>query len=436
MKKIKANIVAVNMGYGHQRAAYPLKDLSGGKVINANDYQGISSRERASWQTQTGLYENISVLKKVPLLGPAVFGAMDRLQDIAPFYPKRPLPRRTTQQLFFHNKVRQGLGKKLISELNRTGAPLIATFPVPVYFAEYWGFKNQIYCVVCDADISRFWAPFSPDKSRAIYLAPTARVAKRLAMYGVNPKQIILTGFPLPKDNIGGQNKPILKADLGNRLKRLTGGDFEKLWGDETRHELGVDFKTKKSAPVNLMFAVGGAGAQTELAIKLLNQLTDSIRLKRCRLTLVAGVREDARQTFDKAIKATGLKTGVSVIFAPDKDSYFEEFNAALRTTDVLITKPSELSFYAALGLPIIMTEPVGAQELANRDWLLNIGAGIDALDWNYCGDWLFDWLESGRLARAAWLGYKQAEAMGTYNIEKIIKTAQKSKLTKPTAKI
>jgi hypothetical protein len=38
----KAWVVAVDMGYGHQRAAYPLRHLSPtGKVILANNYAGI-----------------------------------------------------------------------------------------------------------------------------------------------------------------------------------------------------------------------------------------------------------------------------------------------------------------------------------------------------------------------------------------------------------
>ena len=38
----KAWVVAVNMGYGHQRAAHPLRDLAyKGQVICANDYDGI-----------------------------------------------------------------------------------------------------------------------------------------------------------------------------------------------------------------------------------------------------------------------------------------------------------------------------------------------------------------------------------------------------------
>ena len=48
-----------------------------------------------------------------------------------------------------------------------------------------------------------------------------------------------------------------------------------------------------------------------------------------------------------------------------------------LLDTDILWTKPSELSFYAGLGLPIIMAPSVGAQERFNKAWLRAIGAAI-----------------------------------------------------------
>jgi len=39
----KALIISVNMGYGHQRTAYPLREL--GKIINANDYPEIPTED-------------------------------------------------------------------------------------------------------------------------------------------------------------------------------------------------------------------------------------------------------------------------------------------------------------------------------------------------------------------------------------------------------
>ncbi|MDQ5939050.1 MAG: hypothetical protein QG642_740, partial [Patescibacteria group bacterium] len=111
----------------------------------------------------------------------------------------------------------------------------------------------------------------------------------------------------------------------------------------------------------------------------------------------------------------------VRIIYAEHKVDYFKAFNEALRTTDVLWTKPSELTFYCGLGLPIIISEPVGSQEEYNREWLFNIGAGIDSPDPKYVDEWLFDFLDSGWLAEAAMEGFLDAPKHGTYNIENIV---------------
>ncbi len=71
-----------------------------------------------------------------------------------------------------------------------------------------------------------------------------------------------------------------------------------------------------------------------------------------------------------------------------------------LRTTDILWTKPSELSFYTALGLPIIMTPPLGSQEEFNRKWLLTIASGTDQL--KMCAiltsGFMTGWIQAGLL--------------------------------------
>ena len=141
------------------------------------------------------------------------------------------------------------------------------------------------------------------------------------------------------------------------------------------------------------------------------------------RLNLVAGIRNDVYLYYEKVLKAYKLDKlkNVNIIFAEDRIEYFRAFNRALRTTDVLWTKPSELVFYTGLGLPIIMSEPVGAQERYNRQWLLAIGGGIDSEDPRYVDQWLFDWLNSGWLAEAAMEGYLDAPKMGTYHIEDIV---------------
>lgn len=420
----KFYVVAVDMGYGHQRAAYPFTEEAEGGIIDANNYPGMESDEKKLWRSQSGIYDFISYFKKIPLLGPAIFGVMDKFQDIDEFYPRRPLKHTTAQQQFFLSRVKRGVGRALIKKLNRDPRPLLATFFVPVYFSEYYGYKGQVYCLICDADISRSWAPINPAKSSVIYLASTERARQRLMMYGVKDANIIVTGFPLPKTNIGGEDKSILKADLSQRLARLDpSGIFRKTFGSFVASDIGLLTHLKPAGAPTLTFAVGGAGAQREAAAEFLPSLKAMLKDGRLKLNLVAGSRSDVNDYFINLVKEQGLRhnKNLQIIYHRHKPDYFKIFNRALRTTDILMTKPSELSFYAGLGLPILMMPIVGAQERENRSWLMSIGAGLDAEDLRYMGEWLPDWLNDGRLARGAWQGYLEAENLATYKIEKII---------------
>ena len=50
VKQNKVWVVAADMGYGHQRTAYPLRDIAfGGKVICANSYTGIPKKDKRFW---------------------------------------------------------------------------------------------------------------------------------------------------------------------------------------------------------------------------------------------------------------------------------------------------------------------------------------------------------------------------------------------------
>lgn len=219
----------------------------------------------------------------------------------------------------------------------------------------------------------------------------------------------------------------ILKKDIGSRIvnldpRRLTQHKF----GHIINYHIGKSHIPKKSNhPLTLTFAVGGAGAQSGLAQQILESLRMKIVEKKIRVVLVAGTRTDVVATFKHALKECGLSRelsrGVHILFDEEKHEYFKSFNEVLRTTDVLWTKPSELSFYVALGIPIIMAPSVGSQEDFNRIWLKTVAAGITQDDPRYTDEWLFDWIESGWLARAALNGFVEAPVMGTYVIDKIV---------------
>jgi len=422
----KAWVVTVDMGYGHQRATYPLKDIAEGGIITANTYQGIPQSDRDTWLRNQQVYEAISRFKQVPVIGEIAFNLFDHLQAIEAFYPRRDLSKPSLSSLQVDRMIRGGWGKHLINKLSKKKLPLVTSFFVTALMADIHGFPGNIYCIICDADFSRSWVATNPQESRIQYFAPNARVVERLKLYGVPEERIFLTGFPLPKENLGNGKPKTIKKDLLNRFPQIDPkGRYVGQYRKTIRDHLGTFPSKRSTRPFTVMFGVGGAGAQLELAKTIVTSLRSELTEKRLRFVLVAGVRKEVREGFIEHLRFLEIENllggSVQIIFEKTKEAYFESFNKMLRVTDVLWTKPSELCFYTALGVPIIMAPPVGSQEKFNKLWLKTLAAGIAQQDPRFTNEWLFDWLDSGWLAEAAMQGFLEAPRYGTYNIEKII---------------
>jgi len=413
----KAWIVSVNMGYGHQRTAFPLRDLAPeGRVIQANDYPGIPEKDRKIWRTTRVFYEFISKFRRIPLIGPLAFFIFDQFQRILDFYPKRDLSKPSFQLKQIFSLIEKGWGQHLIKELKGKPLPIITTFFTPAFMAEHFKYPGEIFCVVCDADVSRTWAPLKPKRSRIKYFVPTERVAERLALYGVKPKNIFLTGYPLPIEP-----PEALKKDLGFRLLNLDPKKRYLKYYDPLIAKYVGRLPGKSDHPFTLMFAVGGAGAQREIGISIVKSLAEKIKDGKVKIILVAGIRNKVRDYFFDKLENLGLagSKNIEVLFDKDVGQYFQKFNKSLRKADILWTKPSELSFYSALGLPIIIAPSIGSQEEFNRRWLLKSGFGFSQEDPNYTPQWLFDWLDQGYLAEAAMQGFIEGRKSGALNIKK-----------------
>ena len=418
-------VIDVNMGYGHSRAAYALRDLSGGEIVSANDYRGIPASDRRVWRESRRLYEVVSRMKPIPVVGPFLFEALDRWQQIPPFYPRRDLSKPNMQLREMYRLMRKGWGRHLIETLARHPVPIVTTFFASAFFADVHDYPGEIYCVTTDADISRSWAAMDPKKSRIKYFASNGRVVERLKLYGVPESHIILTGFPLPKELIGGATATVLKDLLAARLCNLDpNGIFHERYAKIMHAELGSDRCAISSAshPLTVTYSVGGAGAQRQLGVQILRSLRKKIARHEVRLNLVAGTRPDVAEYYARAAADLGLKKQLGEwIVIPtfaSRDAYFDGFNKILATTDILWTKPSELSFYAGLGIAVVMAPPIGSQEEFNRLWLQYVGGGLPQNNPDYTDEWLFDWIDSGGMARLAWNGYAEAPTHGTYRIE------------------
>jgi hypothetical protein len=411
-------VVAIEMGLGHLRAADTLARALGQPLLHVDHAPLADQDERRLWAKSRRFYERISRLSQLPLLGGPLRALLTAITHIPHLHPLRDLSRPSLTLRFLERQIDDGLGAGLVRELGRSGAPLLTTFFAPALIADRLG-QGDVHCLVTDADIARVWVPSNARQTRIRYFAPSERALRRLAAYGVPGAQIQLTGFPLPDELVGGPELPVLRHNLAQRLERLDPvGVFRDQHRDELAYFLGA-LPHRPPQPPMLTFAVGGAGAQADLPRQFLPSLLPEIEAGRLRLTLLAGVRRPVAEAFTALVKRSGLAghPGARVVFAQGIDAYFRACNAVLAETDILWTKPSEMTFYGALGLPLLFSWPVGAQERYNRRWAIESGAGLKQRDPRFAGEWIAEWLASGTLAAAAWSGFMRLPKFGLYRI-------------------
>jgi hypothetical protein len=366
-------------------------------------------------------YEWISRLSQVPLAGGPLRFALDQMTSIPRLHPYRDLSRPTRGVITLERLMRRNLGQGLVAELRRTQAPLLTTFYSPAIVADRAGL-DRVHCVVTDTDVNRIWAPVHARDTRIHYLAPTHQVIRRLRSYGVPAERITFTGFPLPDELVGGPGLATLTRNLAARLVRLDrAGEFRRELAEEIARFVGPLPESEEGAAPLLVYAVGGAGAQARMAHLFLPGLRRAVEEGRLRVALVAGVRPAVAEVFHDALRRAGLEgavgRGVEVLLERDFDAYYSAFNALVARADVLWTKPSELCFYAALGLPLVCGPPVGVHERYNRRWVREAGAGVKQRDPRFAAEWLEDMLGDGSLAAAAWSGFLRLPKFGLYRI-------------------
>jgi hypothetical protein len=430
----KAWVVSADMGYGHHRAVYPLSGIAEGEVITVGVNDATSPRERRLWRRTLGIYDFFSRARSIPVIGKPLFGILDHLLRIPSFYPLRDLSKSTFQVNLLESYVKKGLCSGMLEQIRTKRLPLVTSFYAPAVAADKFGME-KIYCIICDADLNRVWVARNPYESRIEYCAPCATAVQRLKEYGVPQEHIYLTGFPLPLELLGGRDLRVLKADLGRRLRLLDPANrFWPLHGVNVEHFLGTDNCNQRSRrKLTIMYSVGGAGAQRGIGRRIALSLRTRIRKHEVKLILSAGVRESVREYYEGVKREISAgDDSIEVLFGETPDTYFAAFNNALHDTDILWTKPSELGFYCGLGIPIVMAPAIGSQEKFNQRWLWEIDAAFRQLNPDYTDEWLFDRLQRGDLAEAAWSGFLKARKLGTYNIMEIVETGRMSRETSP----
>jgi len=437
LERRRAWVVTAEMGFGHQRAAHTLSHLAEGGILTAGTPDTTDEDEARFWRRLTWSYEVLSRTKSIPLVGRTIFGALDSLLRIPPFYPLRDLSHPSTNNMIVDHLIRQGLGRSLLEKLRSLPLPLISTFYAPSLVADR-AHAEPVYTVICDADLNRVWVASNVKESRIRYFAPCGRVMRRLRQYGVPDERIFITGFPLPLENIGGPGMETLKAELLARLGRLDPqGRFTSVYGATVRELLGNRPEPSGGKErVTVTFAVGGAGAQTEIGLMLAQGLKEGILDRRFRLILVAGVNRVVEAVFREFVTGIGLAPmlgdGVVIVREDSKPAYFDRFNALMRETDILWTKPSELSFYSALGIPIVMAPAIGSQEDKNQRWLMDKGCALPQYTPRLALEWLTDMMNDGVLAEKAFSGFVKNRKLGVFKIEEVLETGVMGRETHP----
>src|SRR5687768_4436490 len=111
---MKVWVISVDMGYGHQRAAYPLKDIAFERIITANDDKMVSEREHRIWEFARNFYEFVSRLQPLPIIGKLTFGVYDKLQVISPIFPFRDLSKPNLATLHAKRSIQRGVCANLV----------------------------------------------------------------------------------------------------------------------------------------------------------------------------------------------------------------------------------------------------------------------------------------------------------------------------------
>jgi hypothetical protein len=413
-------IVAVEMGYGHLRPAYALAEFFGVEVTRMDVPPIAGPVETKIWKAAQAAYNGLSRACDFPGTGLAAKFVLEKITEIAPLQNHSHIQPANLAARLGDALASTLIGRHFRATASSAGRPVIATYPAAA-LAAMNGPGARVFCLATDTDLNRAWAPANVEKFIIDYFAPVERVAKRLRSFGVPDQRIHVTGFPLPANLV--RQAPI---SLSRRLYRLDPNAIFRR--QASRNALALIERSESHGsigPISITFAIGGAGAQTRQVGQILKSLKAQVLQGKLSLTLIAGIRPDVASILLKMVQSAGLANcidkGIKILFTEDLQNYFRNFDDCLADTDILWTKPSELVFYASLGLPILLAAPVGGQEHANRNWLLSMNAGLDAGDPAVLNQRIEEMLATGELSRIAWNAYSQLERNGTALIARLI---------------
>ena len=265
----------------------------------------------------------------------------------------------------------------------------------------YHGYHGKNFLLICDTDFHRVWAPLHAGNNNLNYFVPIGKSADRLVSYGIQKGKIFVTGFPLPEANTGGENLKMVEYDFNVRKTRL---------------------RSDSTSPFTIMFPFSGAGVYSNVLADLVKSILDELREGKLRLIVSCGDNEHALKSAENLFINYGIEEldYAEISFDNDLFAAFDKFNSALKSTDVIITKPSEMVFYAALGIPLLFLAPIGAHEAANRNYLIENNCAVDMVELSDFVSWLEKSRYDGTLLELAENGFNKLPKNGSATIDEL----------------
>lgn len=328
MKKIL--IVSQRSGAGHVRAAEALEKalkIAGSdsleiKRVDFLDYAGPTVRGVLG-RGYTELAKRL----------PEVYGFLDiQFGEVGSFQKYLPILK---------------IGAPNFIKLLKTEKPdaIIATHPMPAALVLDLKKEGEVDCplevIITDYKVHLIWVIGKNDDLN--YFVAAEEMIWDLERCGISRKNIHLTGIPID---------PVFS-------------------GKFNREELIKKYALKKNKLTVLLFA-GSFGSINILEI--LNVLREF--KEKLQIIAVCGKNENLH----KKILRFRQKTQE---FVPRVFSWTQNIEELMAVSDVLISKPGGItvSETTAMGLPLIIINPIPGQEEANTVWLMENGAALWALD-------------------------------------------------------
>ena len=301
-------------------------------------------------------YEGISRARSIPLVGKPIFGILDTS-------PAHPVVLSDAESFTQHVPGgpagilrRQGtLPGDAGPDRSRRTFPVVTSFFAPAIAADKKT-SHRVFCIICDADLNRVWVATGSVGEPHLLL-------RTLWQGRAASPRVRCSGREDPSDRLSPPGRTRRRTDMtvAAQHARTSAADPRSRMDGSGPCTTGTSSTT--SAPENCMadphhvltitFAVGGAGAQKEIGARIVASLRHRIKAGAIRLNLLAGTRAEVRDYLlcRQRCPRSRLRRICRSFTQTRSTSTLRCSRTVCRTRTSSGPKPSELSFYAALGI-------------------------------------------------------------------------------------